>query len=190
MATTTKPKIESIKIGKFVTPAGTAIFVSTPNASQHDDSKQEGSIILTAADLATFKNQIIAEMKLVEGDFPGGLTIDTLSWPITKDTDKDGNETGNFKVKAKTAMIYPAKVFDSEGKAIEMTVGYSIPNRSKIRLAVGVEVCSSKMYNGVVLRLNAIKVIQLNQGALADPFAGYEDGDAFGEEDAVVNWED
>lgn len=172
-ATKTATKIQSIKLGGFVTPVGSALFVSCPNASQFDPLKQEASILLSAEDWAGLKAQI--DKALVENNAYALVPEAKMQYPITDSVDADGNATGDIRLKSKTAMQYPAKLLDSKGKPITVTPGFSIANRSKIRLAIGVEVVSTGMYKGIICRLNAVKVISASPWAGADPFAGYDD---------------
>lgn len=185
MAPAVKAKIQSVKLGSFVTPVGSALFVSCPNASQFDDSKQEASILLSAEQWAELKVQIDKAME--ENNAYAVVPKDKMKYPIKDATDSDGNSTGDIILKGKTSIQYPAKLLDSKGKPIVVTPGFSIPNRSKIRLALGVEVVSTGMYKGVICRLNAIKVISANPWAGSNPFDGFDDDGDFDGSAPVAN---
>lgn len=183
--TKAKAKVQSVKLGQFVTPAGSALFVSCPNASQFDDSKQEASIILQAEQWDELKIQI--DKAIVENNGYALVPENKMQYPIKDAVDKENNLTGDIILKAKTGMQYPAKLLDAKGKPIVLTPGFTIANRSKIRLAIGVEVISSGMYKGVICRLNAVKVISASPFGSNDPFADYEDeGDFDGSASVTV----
>lgn len=171
--------IKSNKLGQIVTPAGSALFVSCPNASQYDEEKQEASIILTQDDYKVFK----ASLDKLIASYDGELVVDTSSMdmPVKDATDKEGNPDGNVIVKAKTAMKYPAKLYNAKGTPIVPTPGFSVSNRSKIKLSVSAELVSTKVYKGLVLRLNGIQIISSTPWGGNNPFSA-EDGDFTGDE--------
>lgn len=173
MAPATKAKIQSIKLGSFVTDIGSALFVSSPNPSQYDANKEEASILLSAEQWEAFKTQL--DKAMAENNAYSVVPEDKMRYPIKEATDSDGNLTGDIIVKAKTGIQYPAKILDSKGKPVVTGPGFSIPNRSKIRLAVGAEVIATSLYKGCLLRLNAIKILSASPWAGNDPFAGYDD---------------
>jgi len=181
-----KSAVESIKLGQFVTPKGSALFVSVPEASPYDANKQEASILLKAEEWEVLKAQI--EAKITENNAYTLVPEDRVEWPIKLAKDKEGNETGDIILKSKTGMQYPAKVLDVSGKNITNdTTG--IPNRSVIRLALGAEIIKSMKYSGVIFRLNVIKVLQASPWADHDPFGDSDDdfvAEAVGE--AEVDW--
>jgi len=186
MATPTT-KTASNKLGQIVTPAGSALFVSAPAASSFDPNKQEASIILTAEDHAV----LMAQIEKIMADYEGTLVVakDKLKFPVKEATDKEGNETGEMIWKAKTSVQYPAKFFDAKGQNFKPALGFTVANRSKIRLSVSVEIVSTSLYKGLVLRLNAIKIISSTPWAGGtDAFAGIEDeGDYSYEAGAMVD---
>ena len=176
-------KFVSNKLGQLVTPKGAALFVSCPAASQFDDSKQEASILLTADDYAVLKGQLDALVASYEGE----LVVDpaTMEMPVKDATDKEGAPTGDFIIKAKTGMQYPAKLYDAAGKPFAPTPGFSVANRSTIKLSVSAELINTKVYKGLVLRLNAVQIISSNPFQGANPF-GAEDGDFNGGDTPVA----
>lgn len=178
-----KSSVESIKLGQFVTKAGSALFVSAPNASQYDETKQEASILLKSEDWAELKVQI--EAKITEMNGYGLVPEAKMKWPVKDATDRDGNETGDVILKAKTGMQYPAKILDAHGKVIKTDASFSIANRSTIRLAVGAEVIKSGMYSGIICRLNAIKILSASPWESHNPFGDDDEGD-YSYDEAVV----
>lgn len=174
MATKTAAKFISNKLGQLVTPKGSALFISCPNASSFDETRQEASILLSADDYAAFKAQIDALVAAYEGE----LVVDptTMEMPVKDATDKEGAPTGEFIVKAKTGMRFPAKLYDANSKQFAPAPGFSVANRSTIKLSVSAELISTKVYKGLVLRLNGVQIISANPFVGANPF-GAEDGD-------------
>jgi hypothetical protein len=187
MAPVAKKTVESIKLGQFVTAKGSALFVSAPNASQYDDSKQEASIMLKAEDWEALKAKIDA--KIVEMNGYALVPAAKMKYPIKEATDQDGNETGDIILKAKTGIQYPAKILDAQGKVIKTDATFHINNRSIIRLAVGVEVIKSGMYNGVICRLNAIKILSA-QSYDSNAAFGDDEGDYYADEPQQTSAED
>jgi len=157
----TPKQTPSIKGSIILTPKGKSLFVSVPNASSYDPLKQEATIVLDGDATAILKAQlndfVASEDVKVSGVKTKGF-VDNL---FKEDTDADKNPTGNFRVKAKTAMQYPANLYAANGDEFKAPVGFSIPNRSTIKLSVRPEVISSPMFIGIVLRLQAVKVFDL-----------------------------
>jgi hypothetical protein len=179
-------KASSNKLGQFVTPAGSALFVSAPAASSFDPNKQEASIILSAEDHAA----VMAQLDTMMASYEGALVVakDKLKFPFKEATDKEGNETGEFIWKAKTSVQYPAKFFDAKGQNFKPASGFTVANRSKIRLSVSAEIVSTSLYKGLVLRLNGIKIISSTPWAGGnDAFAGIEDEGDYSYGDDVVS---
>lgn len=174
----TTTKTASNKLGQLVTPVGSALFVSSPKPSQFDANKEEASIILSADDYAKFITNIDTLIANYEGDLV--VAKDKLKYPVKEATDKEGNLTGEMIVKAKTSINFPAKFYGADGALFTPTASFSVPNRSKIRLAVSVEIVSTSLYKGIVLRLNGIKIISATPWAGGnDPFAGLDDDGDF-----------
>jgi len=191
----TAPKIESNKLGRIVTVVGSALYCSVPNASQYDENKYETSLIITADEFTAFQTEVKALYEKAQADGTKMvLPFDKAAWPVKESVDREGNPTGDMIIKAKTSIKYPPNLFDSAGKPVKFDSISAIPNRSKIRLQVGVEIVSSGMYKGIVLRLNGIKIIDVpNYGA--DAFDGYEDEGTFSADDtnttgATEDWVD
>ena len=166
-----------VKGNVIVTEIGKALFVSSPAASQYDETKQEATILLDEAGVAKLKAQLqdlmdsaeVKESKIKDTGF-----VDAI---FKEDTDADGNPTGLFRVKAKTAMQYPAKIYDASGNAFVPTPGFKVMNRSDIRLSVKPEVMQTSMFTGIVLRLQAIKIIDVP--SFDDGMSGTNDAGGF-----------
>jgi hypothetical protein len=170
-------KAPSNKLGQIVTPIGSALFVSCPNASAFDENKQEATIVLSAEDYAVFKRDLDALIK----DYDGKLVVDPdkMTMPVKPAEDADGNPTGEYMIKAKTAMKYPARLYNAKGGSFNPPAGFQVANRSKIRLQVSAELISTNMFKGLVLRLNAVQIISSTPWAGNSPF-GATDGDFTG----------
>jgi hypothetical protein len=178
-------KASSNKLGSLISPVGSALFVSAPAASSFDPNKQEASIILSAEDHATMMAQIDGLIAAYEGALV--VAKDKLKYPFKNVEDKEGNETGEFLWKAKTSVQYPSKFFDANGQGFKPAPGFTVANRSKIRLAVSAEIVSTSLYRGLVLRLNAIKIISSTPWAGGtDPFSGVTDEGDFAYDSQTV----
>lgn len=165
--------IKQNKLGQIVTPKGSALFVSVPNVSTYDPEKQEASIVLSPEDYATFK----ADVDALIAKYQDELVVDTSSMdmPVRAATDKDGNPTGDMIVKAKTSIKYPAKLYNAKAVVFSPPAGFSVANRSTIKLAVSAELVSTRVYKGLVLRLNSVMIISSNASNLsisASPWVG------------------
>jgi len=182
-----KTQITSVKGPVVITEKGKALFVSCPAASQYDATKQEATILLDQAGkdkLAGTLQDWIDSPEVKESGLKDKGYVEAL---FKEDTDADGNSTGLFKVKTKTAMIYPAKLYTASGAVFTPPAGFSLPNRSDIRLSMKPEVMKTSMFEGIVLRLQAIKIIDVPQfddgmGGVAEE-GGFE-GDGFGAAEA------
>jgi len=183
MAITPK-KVPSVKLGSKVSPVGSALFVSAPRASQFSPDKQEAGLVLSAEDYAMFMAEIMATLKEHESELPAPIT--KLAFPFKEQTDAEGNPTGEMILKTKTAMRFPAKFYDVDGKEFKPSADFQVANRAKIRLAVGLEVMKTSMYCGVVARLNGIKIISSSPWANSNPFGDTHDEGDFSYGDSPV----
>jgi len=198
MATTknTNTGITSVKGPVMITEKGKSLFVSCPNASQYDPDRQEATILLDQAgkDILAGKMQDwIDGPEFKESGLKDTGFVEAL---FKADEDQDGSPTGFYKVKAKTAMIYAAKLYTASGAVFVPPAGFTLPNRSTIRMSVKPEAMSTKVFTGIVLRLQALKIIDVPQ--FDDGMSGVEDeggfdgtGFAGGADTAVAeSWED
>lgn len=152
---------QTVKGRILVTPKGKALFVSVPNASSYDETKQEASLLLTKEDADILKAQLTDFIESAEVKEAGLNDIKFIDSLFKDDTDADGNLTGLLRIKAKTAMKYPAKLYAANGDTFTPDVGFSIPNRASIKMSVRPEVMTTSMFTGLVLRLQAIKIFEL-----------------------------
>lgn len=178
-------KVPSVKLGTEVTPVGSALFVSAPRASAFDETKQEAKLVLSAEDYAAFSAKIQSLLKEHESELP--VAIDKLKLPFKVAEDKEGNPTGEMILNTKTAMKYPARFYDKNGNIFNPGMDFQVANRSKIRLAVSLEVVKTSLYTGVVARLNGIKIISSTPWAGANPFGSTEDDGDFVYNDSGVS---
>ena len=156
-------QINSVKGPVIITPVGKALFVSAPNASAYDENKQEATILLDADGVTYMKGKLQEFMDSPEAKASGIKDTGFVENMFKEDTDQDGNATGLMKLKAKTAMRYPAKFRDAKGNIFTPDASFSLPNRSTIRLSAKVELLKTSMFQGLVLRLQAIKVLEMPQ---------------------------
>ena len=173
MAAKKAPQRTAVKGGVIATPSGKSLFVSVPAASTYDATKQEASILLTAEASEAVKAKLQDFIDSADVVAAGLSDAKFVSALFKDDTDQDGNATGLLRVKTKTGMQYPAKIYDHKGDVVVPPVGFSIPNRADIKLSFRPEVMSTSMFTGIVLRLQAIKILNMPQ--YDDGLAGSED---------------
>ena len=177
----------------FATPVGKALFVSAPAASSYDATKQEASILLDSAAVAELTTKLQAFMDSPEVQASGIKDTGFVAALFKEDTDQDGNPTGLMRLKAKTGMQFPAKLLDAAGKEFKPSPGFSIPNRSSIRISCYPEVMETSMFKGIVLRLKAIKII--STPSFSDGFEdtgvegdfSYDSGTSYGAADSAAD---
>jgi len=161
MAPVKKSAKPSVKGPVILTPKGRSLFVSVPAASSYDPLKQEASLLLTAEDTAILKTQLQDFIDSPEVKASGIADRDFVNALFKADTDSDGNLTGLSRVKAKTAMQYPAKLYAANGDVFQPAPGFTIPNNADIKMSVRPELMETSMFTGIVLRLQAIKIFNL-----------------------------
>ena len=152
------PKINSVKLGKFVTAAGRALFCGGTTPSHFDATKIEGTVILDAAGRDAFQEWL--DLNLPDALKATGIKASQVNNIFKDDTDRDGNPTGNYRVKAKTKLEFGQKFYDGSGNEFKPEGGFQIPNGSTIQMAVGVELMKTATFTGLVLRLNGTKILE------------------------------
>ena len=157
----TNSRANNVKGPVMVTDKGLALFVSCPSASPYDDSKMEASILLDEAGKTKLQGQLQDFLDTPEAKASGIKDTGFAEKAFKADTDQDGSLTGLYRVKAKTAMIYAAKLYTAAGKIYNPAPGFQLPNRSTIRMSIKPELMSSSMFEGIVLRLQAIKILSV-----------------------------
>lgn len=180
----------SVKGNIIVTPKGKSLFVSVPNASPYDALKQEASLTLTAADAQVLRDQLQTFLDGAEAKASGITDKGFVEALFKEDTDADGNATGSLRIKAKTAMQYPAKLYDASGAVFNPPVGFSLPNRADIKMSIRPELMETSMFTGIVLRLQAIKILSLPTFGGDDGMGGDESSDgSFAASVGVSSWD-
>ena len=152
-------KVNSVKLGKFVTAPGRALFCTGNTASFYDSSKIEGTVVLDQDGRDAF--QAFLDEHLPEALKTIGIKASALNDIFKEDTDKEGNATGNFRVKAKTKLDFSQKFYDGNGVEFKPEGAFTIPNGATIQMAVGVEVMKTATFTGIVLRLNGTKILAM-----------------------------
>jgi len=151
-------KPTSAKLGKFVTAAGRALFCGGNTPSHFDATKIEGTVILDQEGRDAFQEWL--DLNLPEALKATGIKASQLNNIFKEDTDRDGNPTGNYRVKAKTKLEFGQKFYDGSGNEFKPDGEFKIPNGSTIQMAVGVEVMKTATFTGLVLRLNGTKILE------------------------------
>lgn len=152
------PKVNSVKLGKYVTKAGRALFCGGTKPSHFDATKIEGTIILDEDGKEDFQNFI--DMHLPDALKATGIKPTAVASVFKDDTDRDGNPTGKYRIKAKTKLEFGQKFYDGSGNEFKPEAGFEIPNGSTIQMAIGVELMKTATFTGLVLRLNGTKILE------------------------------
>lgn len=193
------PKVNSAKLGKFVTAPGRALFCGGNTPSHFDPSKIEGTVILDQEGRDAF--QEFLDLNLPEALATTGIKATQVPSIFKDDTDRDGNPTGNFRVKAKTKLEFGQKFYDGAGNEFKPEGQFTIPNGSTIQMAVSVELMKTATFTGLVLRLTGTKILETpsySTGLEADTGAtggfSYDaapvtgSNDAVAEDDSSIEW--
>ena len=151
-------KSTSVKYkGKLITPVGSALFCSGLQPSAFNDKKIEASIIITEDE----KNELEAKLTAFAEEFKDAVGVDMKRFqlPIKESLDADKNPDGRYVIKAKTGVQYPPEFYDAKGSKFHPEADFRISNGSRIRLSLGAELVKTNAYQGIVLRLRAIQII-------------------------------
>ncbi len=218
-----KKKRNKIKIGSFISPIGTAKFphLNTPDTKWNENGEYRCPLIYSPEvaetlrpKLEQFLEKAFEVMKAEQyGDAPNTAKAKKcakLPIPLKEETDKDGEETGNFFITPKKVASGIDKktgepwkktlqVFDSKGKKLLPVP--SVWGGSKLRADIDVFAYFAAKDNaiGVTLGLAGVQVIELVSGSgereseFGEVEGGYvgEDSDGFGRgEDASEEAED
>lgn len=152
------PKVNSVKLGKFVTSAGRALFCGGNTPSHFDATKIEGTVILDEAGRDAFQEWL--DLAMPDALKATGIKATQVNNIFKEDVDRDGNPTGNYRVKAKTKLEFGQKFYDGSGNEFKPEGDFQIPNGSTIQMAVGVELMKTATFTGLVLRLNGTKILE------------------------------
>lgn len=190
----TKKKYES-----FITPAGLSKFVAVQRPFQF---KEGGplyvcDVVISKKEAAAFTEKFT---KLAEGQRAEAMANPKIgkaakNWkvqlPISAELDEEGEETGNFILKAKqkpeiklkdgTTRKLSVVVVDSKKKPVTKSVGSGSKVRMNVTIAPYYHAGSKAV--GVTLRLDAVQVIDLKEYVGRDASAGFAEEEGGYEDD-------
>lgn len=158
MAVKKPAKVVQAKLGRYVTAPGRALFCGGNTPSHFDPLKIEGTIILDQEGKDAFQEFI--DLHLPDALAATGIPATQVADIFKDDTDRDGNPTGKFRVKAKTKIEFGQKFYDGSGNEFKPEGEFSIPNGSTIQMAIGVELMKTATFTGLVLRLMGTKILE------------------------------
>ena len=169
-----------------VTPVGTAIYpwLNTPD-SRFGDPTYKVNLRLTGEDATKF----IAQVDAIKEEAKAHLGVNDLVVPIVPALDDDKNEIpGAFDVKTKAKAFFKQSdgsmvennltIVDAQKNPMDESAG-TIWGGSKIKLALNVGAVATSIYQGLMLRINAVQVIELVTG-------GQGGANAFDKEDGFT----
>jgi len=169
-----------------VTPVGTAIYpwLNTPD-SRFGDPTYKVNLRLTGEDATKF----IAQVDAIKEEAKAHLGVNDLVVPIVPALDDDKNEIpGAFDVKTKAKAFFKQSdgsmvennltIVDAQKNPMDESAG-TIWGGSKVKLALNVGAVATSIYQGLMLRINAVQVIELVTG-------GQGGANAFDKEDGFT----
>ena len=170
----------------IVTPVGTAIYpwLSTSD-TRFGEPTFKVNLRLTGEDATKF----IAQVDALKEEAKAHLGVADLIVPIVPALDDDRNEIpGAYDVKTKAKAHFKQAdgslvenritIVDAQKNPMDESAG-TIWGGSKIKLALNVGAVSTSIYSGLMLRINAVQVIELVTG-------GQGGANAFDKEDGFT----
>ena len=170
----------------IVTPVGTAIYpwLNTPD-TRFGEPTFKVNLRLTGEDAIKF----IAQVDALKEEAKAHLGVADLIVPIVPALDDDRNEIpGAYDVKTKAKAHFKQAdgslvenhitIVDAQKNPMDESAG-TIWGGSKIKLALNVGAVSTSIYSGLMLRINAVQVIELVTG-------GQGGANAFDKEDGFT----
>ena len=170
----------------IVTPVGTAIYpwLNTPD-TRFGEPTFKVNLRLTGEDATKF----IAQVDALKEEAKAHLGVADLIVPIVPALDDDKNEIpGAFDVKTKAKAFFKQAdgsmvennltIVDAQKNPMDESAG-TIWGGSKIKLALNVGAVATSIYQGLMLRINAVQVIELVTG-------GQGGANAFDKEDGFT----
>ena len=169
-----------------VTPVGTAIYpwLNTPD-SRFGDPTYKVNLRLTGEDATKF----IAQVDAIKEEAKAHLGVNDLVVPIVPALDDDKQPIpGAFDVKTKAKAFFKQSdgsmvennltIVDAQKNPMDESAG-TIWGGSKVKLALNVGAVATSIYQGLMLRINAVQVIELVTG-------GQGGANAFDKEDGFT----
>ena len=156
----------------FTTPIGVARFpkISKPDTTgDYADGKYKTDVVFSDADMKAVKAQIVAFAKEQYGD-----DLSKIRLPIGEHTDKETKEVTTY-VRFKSAR----KPIVVDAKRKRLPEGVEVGGGSRIRVGGTLNAYKAAGNTGVNIYLNAVQVIELQQGFSVDEFEEYNGEDAY-----------
>ena len=162
---------------RFTTPKGVAYF---PYISKPDPNYGGYKV-----NLCVPKEEAASVIAVIKNVLTQGIQMDkALSkaikqqspLPFKDEVDEDGTPTGNVIFKLKSGENYKPAVFDSKNKAM---MEHNIWGGSVIKVGGTAEYYNNNVGAGVILRLNAVQIIEYIQGSDGADRFGFTEEEGF-----------
>lgn len=162
---------------RFTTPKGVAYF---PYISKPDPNYGGYKV-----NLCVPKEEAMPVIAVIKNVLTQGIQMDkALSksikqqapLPFKDEVDEDGTPTGNVIFKLKSGENYKPAVFDSKNKAM---IEHNIWGGSVIKVGATAEYYNNNVGAGVILRLNAVQIIEYIQGSDGADRFGFTEEEGF-----------
>ena len=162
---------------RFTTPKGVAYF---PYISKPDPNYGGYKV-----NLCVPKEEAASVIAVIKNVLTQGIQMDkALSkaikqqapLPFKDEVDEDGTPTGNVIFKLKSGENYTPAVFDSKNKAM---MEHNIWGGSVIKVGGTAEYYNNNVGAGVILRLNAVQIIEYIQGSDGADRFGFTEEEGF-----------
>jgi hypothetical protein len=185
---TKKPRL------KLTTPAGVFAFpkLNNPDTKFNADGVYEVNIRYTEDEVKEFREkleQICTEAVIELGKEHGKKTLKAASFPIKAEVDKNGNETGNWllkaKLKAKMTMkdgtVYTKRpiLYDSQCNILTKQIWGGTVGKASVEV---IPFYTALAGAGISLRLKAVQVLKLvseGAGGKAESFGFDKEADGY-----------
>jgi hypothetical protein len=160
----------------FTTPIGVARYpkISSPDTTgEFADNKYKTDVVFSDADLKAIKAKCL---EFAKAELPG---VKDPKLPVGKHTDKETGEVTEF-VRFKSAR----KPVIIDAKRNKLPANVEVGGGSRIRVGGTLNAYTKGGNKGINIYLNAVQVIELQQGFSINDFEEYEGDDAYVADDA------
>ena len=161
----------------ITTPKGIALYpwLSTPDTKFSEEGEYKVNLVLSKEDaqpLVDEINRVFAENLAAETK-KQGKEIKTANPPYTDQLDEAGQSTGNVIFRFKSKAAYKPAIFDAKGTTMTES---NIWGGSEIRVNGTIAPYFTSMVGaGIALRLRAVQVIRLVEGAEGASRFGFDE---------------
>jgi hypothetical protein len=162
---------------KFTTPIGVARYpkISKPDTTgEYADNKYKTDVVFSDEDLKVVTKQILDFAKENYSDAEVKKMVGSDNWPIKEAKDKETGEVTTF-VRFKSQR----KPFIFDAKKNKIPDGVEVGGGSRVRVGGVLNAYHKGSNKGVNIYLNAVQVIELQQGFNINDFDEYEGDDAY-----------